>query len=90
MWSLDDFIAANFDSAAHGSVGGATPNIENQQLPIQISREGLPPTSRPGAKGARITLETGSTSARFGSSPSRCPIRPTSSTWTLDTVTAAG
>jgi gluconate 2-dehydrogenase alpha chain len=42
MWSLDDFIAAEFDSAAHGFVGGATPNIENQQLPIQISREGLP------------------------------------------------
>jgi gluconate 2-dehydrogenase alpha chain len=43
MWSLDDFIAEDFDSAAKGFVGGATPNIENQQLPIQISREGLPP-----------------------------------------------
>jgi hypothetical protein len=43
MWSLDDFIAADFDSVAHGFVGGATPNVENQQLPIQISREGLPP-----------------------------------------------
>jgi gluconate 2-dehydrogenase alpha chain len=43
MWSLDDFIAEDFDSAAQGFVGGATPNIENQQLPIQISREGLPP-----------------------------------------------
>jgi gluconate 2-dehydrogenase alpha chain len=43
MWSLDDFIAADFDSAAHGFIGGATPNIENQLLPIQISREGLPP-----------------------------------------------
>jgi gluconate 2-dehydrogenase alpha chain len=43
MWSLDDFIAADFDSASHGFVGGATPNIENQRLPIQISREGLPP-----------------------------------------------
>jgi gluconate 2-dehydrogenase alpha chain len=43
MWGLDDFIAADFDSAAHGFVGGATPNVENQQLPIQISREGLPP-----------------------------------------------
>ncbi len=42
MWGLDDFIAENFDSVAHGFVGGATPNIENQQLPIQISREGLP------------------------------------------------
>jgi gluconate 2-dehydrogenase alpha chain len=43
MWGLDDFIAEDFDSAARGFVGGATPNIENQQLPIQISREGLPP-----------------------------------------------
>ncbi|HLL97563.1 MAG TPA: GMC family oxidoreductase [Rubrobacteraceae bacterium] len=42
MWSLDDFIAADFDSASHGFVGGVTPNVENQQLPIQISREGLP------------------------------------------------
>ncbi len=43
MWGLDDYIAADFDSVAHGFVGGATPNVENQQLPIQISREGLPP-----------------------------------------------
>ena len=43
MWGLDDFIAADFDSASRGFVGGATPNVENQQLPIQISREGLPP-----------------------------------------------
>jgi gluconate 2-dehydrogenase alpha chain len=43
MWGLDDFIAADFDSVAHGFVGGATPNIENQRLPIQISREALPP-----------------------------------------------
>lgn len=43
MWSLDDFISTEFDSAAHGFVGGATPNIENQRLPIQISRENLPP-----------------------------------------------
>ena len=46
MWSLDDFVAADFDSAAHGFVGGATPNIENQRLPIQISREGVPPDVR--------------------------------------------
>jgi gluconate 2-dehydrogenase alpha chain len=44
MWGLDDFIAEHFDSAAHGFIGGATPNIENQRLPIQISREALPPT----------------------------------------------
>lgn len=43
MWSLDDFISIDFDSVAHGFVGGATPNIENQRLPIQISREALPP-----------------------------------------------
>jgi gluconate 2-dehydrogenase alpha chain len=46
MWGLDDFVAADFDSAAHGFVGGATPNIENQRLPIQISRESLPPDVR--------------------------------------------
>ncbi|QIN83456.1 hypothetical protein GBA63_13035 [Rubrobacter tropicus] len=46
MWGLDDFIAEDFDSPAHGFVGGATPNVENQQLPIQISREGLPPGVR--------------------------------------------
>ena len=43
MWSLDDFVSVDFDSVAHGFVGGATPNIENQRLPIQISREALPP-----------------------------------------------
>jgi gluconate 2-dehydrogenase alpha chain len=46
MWGLDDFISAEFDSVAHGFVGGATPNIENQRLPIQISREALPPDVR--------------------------------------------
>jgi gluconate 2-dehydrogenase alpha chain len=43
MWGLDDFVAQDFDSVAHGFVGGATPNVENQRLPIQISREPLPP-----------------------------------------------
>jgi len=56
MWSLDDYIAADFDSAAHGFVGGATPNIENQQLPIQISREGLPPEVPRWGKGYRDHL----------------------------------
>ena len=56
MWSLDDFIAADFDSAAHGFVGGATPNIENQQLPIQISREGLPPDVSSWGKGYKDHL----------------------------------
>jgi gluconate 2-dehydrogenase alpha chain len=46
MWSLDDFISVDFDSYAHGFIGGATPNIENQRLPIQISREALPPDVR--------------------------------------------
>lgn len=46
MWTIDDFVAADFDSAAHGFVGGAAPNIENQRLPIQISREALPPDVR--------------------------------------------
>ena len=56
MWSLDDFIAAEFDSAAHGFIGGATPNIENQQLPIQISREGLPPDVPSWGKGYKDHL----------------------------------
>jgi gluconate 2-dehydrogenase alpha chain len=43
MWGLDDFIAEDFDCAAHGFVGGVTPSAENQRLPIQISREHLPP-----------------------------------------------
>jgi gluconate 2-dehydrogenase alpha chain len=46
MWSLDDYISAGFDSAAHGFIGGAAPNVENQRLPIQISREALPPEVR--------------------------------------------
>ncbi len=43
MWSLDDYISSSFDSVASGFIGGATPNVENQRLPIQISREALPP-----------------------------------------------
>ncbi|MFL5732103.1 MAG: gluconate 2-dehydrogenase subunit 3 family protein [Chloroflexia bacterium] len=46
MWSLDDFISTDFDSVSHGFLGGATPNVENQRLPIQISREALPPDVR--------------------------------------------
>jgi gluconate 2-dehydrogenase alpha chain len=42
MWGLDDFEAAGFDAPAHGFVGGATPSVENQRLPIQIAREALP------------------------------------------------
>jgi gluconate 2-dehydrogenase alpha chain len=43
MWSLDDFMAADFDAASHGFVGGATPNVENQRLPLGVTREALPP-----------------------------------------------
>src|ERR687894_583018 len=43
MWSLDDFIAAEFDSAAHGFVGGAAPDIGNHPPPSQNSREARPP-----------------------------------------------
>jgi gluconate 2-dehydrogenase alpha chain len=39
---LDDFLAADFDSAAHGFVGGATLGVENGLLPMGISREALP------------------------------------------------
>ena len=40
---LDDFVADDFDSMQHGFIGGATLSSENQFLPIQISREALPP-----------------------------------------------
>jgi gluconate 2-dehydrogenase alpha chain len=40
---LDDFLAESFDSYAHGFIGGSTLGAENQFLPIQISRETLPP-----------------------------------------------
>ena len=40
---LDDFLDASFDCGAHGFIGGATLGAENQFLPIQISRETLPP-----------------------------------------------
>jgi gluconate 2-dehydrogenase alpha chain len=40
---LDDFLDASFDCSAHGFLGGSTLGAENQFLPIQISRETLPP-----------------------------------------------
>lgn len=40
---LDDFLDESFDCGAHGFLGGATLGAENQFLPIQISRETLPP-----------------------------------------------
>ena len=42
MWSLDDFVSADFDAPSHGFVGGATPNVENQRLPLGITREATP------------------------------------------------
>jgi gluconate 2-dehydrogenase alpha chain len=40
---LDDFLATSYDGARYGFLGGATLGVENQFLPIQISRESLPP-----------------------------------------------
>ena len=40
---LDDYVSKDFDSFSHGFIGGATLGAENQFLPIQISRETLPP-----------------------------------------------
>lgn len=48
---LDDYVSEQFDSYRHGFIGGATLGAENQFLPIQISRETLPPgTPKWGAK----------------------------------------
>jgi gluconate 2-dehydrogenase alpha chain len=43
MVTLDDLNSAGFDSVAHGYVGGASLNVENQQLPLQIAGDPLPP-----------------------------------------------
>jgi gluconate 2-dehydrogenase alpha chain len=43
---VDDFVSQDFDSLPHGFIGGATIGVENQFLPIQISREVLPPGVR--------------------------------------------
>jgi gluconate 2-dehydrogenase alpha chain len=47
---VDDFLAENFNSIEHGFVGGATLGAEQQFLPLQISRECLPPDVRPWGK----------------------------------------
>ena len=91
MCTLDDFDAEAFDSVAHGFVGGATPNVENQRLPIQISREALPPDVR--ALGQRLQGSPAAVAAHRGacaSSPTRCRTGPTPSTSTRATATAAG
>ncbi|HZC59440.1 MAG TPA: GMC family oxidoreductase, partial [Chthoniobacterales bacterium] len=43
---VDDFFSSGFDSLHHGFIGGATLGAEQQFLPIQISREALPPDVR--------------------------------------------
>lgn len=58
MWSLDDFISADFDSPSHGFVGGATPNVENQRLPLGITREALPPDVPAWGKGWKDHVRT--------------------------------
>ncbi len=40
---LDDYLSTSFETGPHGFIGGATLGAENQFLPIQISRESLPP-----------------------------------------------
>jgi gluconate 2-dehydrogenase alpha chain len=50
MWSLDDFVAADFEAPSYGFVGGATPNVENQRLPLGVTREALPPDVPPWGK----------------------------------------
>ena len=40
---LDDFLSEDLDYGSNGFVGGATLGVENQLLPIQISRQDLPP-----------------------------------------------
>ncbi|HYY10049.1 MAG TPA: GMC family oxidoreductase, partial [Kineosporiaceae bacterium] len=47
MWGIDDFQQEGFDSFAHGFVGGATFNVENQKLPLGIARDPLPPDVQP-------------------------------------------
>ena len=58
MWSLDDFVAADFDAPSHGFVGGATPNVENQRLPLGVTREALPPYVPAWGKGYKDHVRT--------------------------------
>ena len=60
---IDDFLDASFDCGAHGFLGGATLGAENQFLPIQISRETLPPDVRDGGRDTRSTCAIGSIGA---------------------------
>jgi gluconate 2-dehydrogenase alpha chain len=47
MVTLDDFNSEEFDSPDHGFLGGASLNVENQQLPLQIAKDPVPPNVRP-------------------------------------------
>ncbi len=58
MWGLDDFVAADFDAPSHGFVGGATPNVENQRLPLGVTREALPPDVPAWGKGYKNHVRT--------------------------------
>ena len=58
MWGLDDFVSADFDSPSHGFVGGATPNVENQRLPLGVTREALPPDVPAWGKGWKDHIRT--------------------------------
>ena len=43
---VDDFVSEKFDSLRLGFIGGSTIGVENQALPISISREVLPAGTR--------------------------------------------
>lgn len=45
--AVEDFLSESFDSASLGFVGGASLSVENQQLPLQISRAPLPADVEP-------------------------------------------
>jgi gluconate 2-dehydrogenase alpha chain len=53
---LDDYVSDQFDYGPHGFVGGATLGAEQQFLPLQISRETLPPDVQPWGKPYRDHL----------------------------------
>jgi gluconate 2-dehydrogenase alpha chain len=87
---LDDFLADDYDSYGEGGfVGGATLGIENGLMPIQISRQSLPPDVPRWGRDTRTTCVSGSTGARSACNRTPSPTRETSSTSTLATATRA-
>lgn len=42
MVTMESYASADFDAYAHGFIGGASPHVENQLLPLQISRTPVP------------------------------------------------